>query len=208
MVDDMRICIYAICKNEIDKIKDWLLMVQESDCVVVLDTGSTDGTWEFLQSQDNIICEQKIIEPFRFDVARNEALKLVPEDCDICVPMDIDQQICKGFFDQLKGQWIKDIGILRIPQYFKTNHKSGYWIAHSRTDGQWYYPIYEVYKSTKETRQACSPLIIHEWNITKTSHDSYLELAELSIQENPKDPYPRWAYKHIIKERESLFDST
>ena len=72
-----KLCVYAICKNEIKQIAQWLERVKEADVIVVLDTGSTDGTWELLQQKD-IICAQKIINPFRFDVARNEALKLIP----------------------------------------------------------------------------------------------------------------------------------
>lgn len=194
-----KICVYAICKNEIKRIEQWLNQVKEADCIVVLDTGSIDGTWEFLQKQNNIICEQKIISPFRFDTARNEALKLVPEDCNICVPMDIDMLICKGFFDQLKGQFKDGIGILRIPQYFKTNNTSGWWVAHAREGGQWHYPIYELYKSEKETKQSCVPLIIHDFEIIKDTHNCYLDLAKLSVEENPNDIYAMWAYRKISK---------
>lgn len=58
--------------------------MSEADYIVVLDTGSTDGSYEMLKEDSRITCvEQKIINPWRFDVARNESMKLVPEDTDI-----------------------------------------------------------------------------------------------------------------------------
>ena len=46
---DKKICVYAICKNESKFISQWLDNMSEADYIVVLDTGSTDGTYEYLQ---------------------------------------------------------------------------------------------------------------------------------------------------------------
>ena len=35
--------------------------------------------------------KQEIIKPWRFDVARNKSLELVPKDTDICVCTDLDE---------------------------------------------------------------------------------------------------------------------
>lgn len=196
-----KVCAYAICKNEIKHIKEWLERVKEADVVVVLDTGSTDGTWEVLQDA-NIICAQKIIEPFRFDVARNEALNLVPKDCDICFPLEMDMYLCPGWANMLKHAWAPDISILRVPQYFKTNNTNGYWIAHAREGGAWHYPVYEVYKRPGRVAETYAPIIIHDWDVKKSSHGMYLELAELAVQENPLDPYCRRTRRTILKEQE------
>ena len=42
-----KICVYVICKNEIKFVRDtdWLNRVLEADKVLILDTGSTDGTY-------------------------------------------------------------------------------------------------------------------------------------------------------------------
>lgn len=45
---DKKICVYAIAKNEMKFIDLWLDSMKEADYIVVLDTGSTDGTYEFL----------------------------------------------------------------------------------------------------------------------------------------------------------------
>ena len=45
-----KVCVYAICKNE-EKFADrWMDSMGEADLVVVLDTGSEDGTAERLRA--------------------------------------------------------------------------------------------------------------------------------------------------------------
>ena len=40
----MNIVVYAICKNEVQFAQRWMCSMSEADQVVVLDTGSDDGT--------------------------------------------------------------------------------------------------------------------------------------------------------------------
>ena len=79
-----KVAVYAICKNEEKFVKRWYESVKEADGIFVLDTGSTDNTAEELKKLGANVTIKKI-EPWRFDVARNESLNLVPEDYDICV---------------------------------------------------------------------------------------------------------------------------
>jgi len=51
---DKKICIYAICKNEMKFVETWLNNMSEADYIVVLDTGSTDGTYEYLQKDPRV----------------------------------------------------------------------------------------------------------------------------------------------------------
>ena len=93
-----KICIYAICKNEIKYVRQWLDSMAEADYIVVLDTGSTDGTYELLQNDPRVTkVEQKEIKPWRFDVARNESMKLVPEDANILFCTDFDELLEKVY---------------------------------------------------------------------------------------------------------------
>lgn len=86
----MKVCVYAICKDEEQVVDRWFDSMQEADEIYVLDTGSTDQTVEKLKVR-GVRVEKKIIIPWRFDVARNESLKLVPDDCDVCVCTDLDE---------------------------------------------------------------------------------------------------------------------
>ena len=45
----MKIVVYAICKNEESFVDRWMDSMAEADQVVVLDTGSTDGTVDALR---------------------------------------------------------------------------------------------------------------------------------------------------------------
>ena len=85
-----KICVYAISKNEIKFVERFFNSVKEADYVCVLDTGSTDGTFERFKEL-GVIVAQKKYKKFRFDVARNDSLKLIPADSDICVCVDIDE---------------------------------------------------------------------------------------------------------------------
>lgn len=72
--------------------------MSEADYIVVLDTGSDDGTFEKLRDDKRVTrVEQKIINPWRFDVARNESMKLVPDDANILVCTDFDEVFEPGW---------------------------------------------------------------------------------------------------------------
>ena len=40
----MKVCVYAIARNEEQFVDRWMASMQEADCVCVLDTGSADRT--------------------------------------------------------------------------------------------------------------------------------------------------------------------
>ena len=66
--------------------------MSEADYIVVLDTGSIDGTYEKLKQDSRVtVIKQEVITPWRFDVARNESMKLIPKDADILVCTDFDE---------------------------------------------------------------------------------------------------------------------
>ena len=61
----MKTAVYTICKNEINNVKRWLYYGSFYDYRVLLDTGSTDGTWELLQecvkTDENLKNKQKVV---------------------------------------------------------------------------------------------------------------------------------------------------
>ena len=54
----MKVVVYAICKNEAKFVDRWMDSMSEADQVVVLDTGSSDGTAEKLKSR-GLLCVWK-----------------------------------------------------------------------------------------------------------------------------------------------------
>ena len=196
----MKLCVYAICKNEIDNIEKWFNAVKEADCVVVLDTGSTDGTWEYLQSQQGIIAVQKTINPWRFDVARNEALKLIPQDCDICLPLDIDMLPLSGFCQKIKHLWEKELGILEYGSLFVNTGKISKWLAHARNGVDWIYPVYEQVVAMGNKKITSEILLHNEWKI-KENHKSYLPLIEIALTEYPSQK------KYFMKAKQEILNN-
>ena len=84
-----KVCVYAICKNEEKFAKKWYESMSEADYVCVLDTGSNDNTVDILRELGARV-ESRVINPWRFDVARNLSMELIHDDTDICVCTDLD----------------------------------------------------------------------------------------------------------------------
>ena len=100
----MKICVYAICKNEAQFAARWMDSMGEADGIYVLDTGSEDGTPRLLRALGADVAEADI-QPWRFDVARNLSLRRVPEDADICVCTDLDEVFTPGWRAALEAAW-------------------------------------------------------------------------------------------------------
>ena len=103
--------VYAICKNEEEFLDRWLnWTIPEADYVCILDTGSTDNTWNLLceraKQYSNLIISQKEITPWRFDVARNESMKIIPPETNIWFMADLDEVIKdSGWAKDIKDNW-------------------------------------------------------------------------------------------------------
>jgi len=77
-----KIAIYALCKNEIKNVEAWYESCRDADCIVVTDTGSTDGSRERLATLPLKVCDLRVL-PWRFDDAFNAAMNNLPDDVDI-----------------------------------------------------------------------------------------------------------------------------
>ena len=107
--EDIKIGIYTILKNERKFIDRYLAWCKESDGVWLLDTGSTDGSYEYLcelaekpEWKDKLFVEQKIYNPFRFDTARTDNMRMVPppeeeHGVDVLVQVDLDEVMIQGW---------------------------------------------------------------------------------------------------------------
>lgn len=105
-MNKLKVVVYAISKNEEKFINRWYNSVKEADQVYVLDTGSKDNTVEL--KKKGVIVKQETIKPWRFDVARNKSLEMVDNDADICVCIDLDEVLSKGWRKKLEKYWIKN----------------------------------------------------------------------------------------------------
>lgn len=197
-----KICVYTICKNESQFVERWYKSMSEADAVVVLDTGSTDDTVEKLKKLGATV-EQKIIDPWRFDVARNESMKLIPDDCNILVCTDLDEVLEPGWAKALRERWIDGVHRKCWYKYAWSHMDDGsdgrvFWYDKIHCRGyKWYYPVHETlgydpaYKDKLEKMDELTidedVFKLHHYPVDKPSRRSYLPLLELRLEETPDE---------------------
>ena len=190
-----KVVVYAISKNEEKFVKRWVTSMKEADQIIVLDTGSTDKTVELLKDLGVTVKSKEII-PFRFDIARNESLDLVPKDTDICVCTDLDEVFLKGWRNSLEEVWQDDTTRLAYNYNWSLDKDNKPIInfytekIHTRNDYIWTHPVHEVltYIGNDKENKLTTDLITlnHYPDITK-SRSSYLPLLELAVKEDETD---------------------
>ena len=197
-----KICVYAICKNEEKFIPRWIESLKEADCIVVLDTGSTDNSVAILEGYSPfVLVKQVVFEDFRFDVARNESMKLIPDDTDICVVSDCDQIFRSGWANILREAYKRGVDEVYGPiiDYDDQNNEIKRFLSqnvHPNKPG-WYWdrPIHEgiyYHPETHGQREIVSEIIenfvIEHHPDRSKSRDYYLDLLEKEYIENSSDP--------------------
>ena len=190
-----KIIVYAIAKNEEKFVKRWVDSMKEADDIYVLDTGSDDNTIKLLK-ENKVKVFSKKIKPWRFDIARNESLKLVPNNVDICVCTDLDEVFEKGWRKKIETLWNKDITRLGYNYNWSLDKNNkpivNFYIEkiHSRKNYKWTHPIHEVleYIGNKEENKIFTDTItLNHYPDNTKSRNSYLPLLELSVKEDPYD---------------------
>jgi len=198
----MKICVYAICKDEIKFVDKWLDNMSEADYIVVLDTGSTDGTYEKLKEDKRVTkVIQKEIKPWRFDVARNESMKLVPEDTDVFVCTDFDELFEPGWAEHIRQNWIVGEHNRGFYTYAWRHNNQGepqdifvYDKIHTK-DFHWIFPVHEVLQINEGIEQKGidfgTNIYLHHYQDLTKPRKYYFDLLELSCKENPEDSHTR-----------------
>ena len=190
----MKICVYAISKNEEKFARRWYESMKEADEVYVLDTGSTDNTVSILEELGAHV-KVEVVTPWRFDVARNKSLELVPEDCDICVCTDLDEVLVPGWREKLEKAWTPGTTRCQYMYYWSLDQDDqpivSFFLnqAHCRHGYRWTHPVHEVlvYTLGDEVVVSCPDVILKHYPDATKSRSSYLPLLELSVRENPDD---------------------
>ena len=192
----MKITVYAISKNEEKFAARWVESMAEADHICVLDTGSTDGTVEILADLGVIVRREEIV-PWRFDVARNRSMELIPEDTDICVCTDLDEVFRPGWRAALERAWRPGTEQLRYSYIwsFDEHGRPGTEFLQEKIHApgvfRWVHPVHEVLERTDGAASwpvAEVPEIVLEHHPDHgKSRGGYLRLLELSVRERPND---------------------
>lgn len=199
-----KVCVYAICKNESANVERWLNSMADADYIVVLDTGSTDGTFEKLKNDHRVTrVEQKLFDPFRFDYARNASMELIPQDTEICVCTDFDETFEPGWYRALQDNWKDDT--CRCLYHYHWSHNPdvvfSYDKIHSNNEYYWIGAVHEYLMRYDDTEQNCeydrlhhieTDIQLHHWQDITKPRASYLDLLKLRVKENPNDAFGWW----------------
>lgn len=203
---------YTILKNEAKYIEKWLHYAQPFDYRVLLDTGSTDGSWEMLREaakkDPGLIIEQKIWDPWRFDVARIYNLAMVPQDVEWCLSPDLDEYYSINTHDEMERiiSHVPDITCIasdrldiysrqvRVgpPNLLPTNK------IHRRHDYTWKGRVYEhiswIHKDRYEKELYSEDIfLVHDQDFKKPERSPlYIKLMEEQWAEDPTDGWNNW----------------
>jgi glycosyltransferase involved in cell wall biosynthesis len=219
----MKIAVYAIAKNEAAHVNAFMASAKDADGVFVLDTGSTDGTVKALLAAGAKV-ESQVIEPWRFDTARNTALSMVPRDFDVCVILDLDEVLASGWRAALEKELAG--GATRVQARYTFSWTADgkpdlvYYMdrAHIRMGYEWkgivheylfWYGSYRKVGLEEKVVQSDAFQIHHHQDVQK-SRAQYLPLLERACQENPENDrnahylgreyWYRKDYQHCITE--------
>ena len=212
---------YTILKNEKRYIEKWLYYAEPFDYRVLLDTGSTDGSWELLQEyakkDPNLIIEQKTFTPWKFDVARKYNHAMIPKEVVWCLSPDLDEYYSINTHDEMEQiiDSIPDVTciasdrldvyskVVRVgpPHLLPTNK------IHLRADYTWSQPIYEhikwIHKDVYEKEIYSDTIfLVHDQDFKKQERpDLYIKMLREEYAENPSNTWTLWFlvchfYKH------------
>lgn len=195
----VKTCVYAIALNEIKFVDQFMDHCVGADLVLVCDTGSTDGTAERLRERGAVV-HNIIQRPWRFDVPRNTALNLIPEDIDMCLSIDLDEFLQPGWVEAIDRAWQKTNGNMhRIAYDYIWNWQEDgitpdiRFFAdkiHHRRNYRWRHPCHETlyYEGEgQEIRITIPEVILHHRADTTKSRGQYLPLLKMAVDEDPNN---------------------
>lgn len=208
-MERIKVCVYAICKNEESFVDRWMDSMSEADIIVVTDTGSSDATVKKLRDRGAVVFVNEI-NPWRFDTARNVSLANVPDDVDVCVCTDLDEVFEPEWREKLEFAWrenrakLSDKQVIRRGRYLYNwslkadgtpDVQFNYFKVHERHGFRWVCPVHEYIEYygelPLETIYIHGMVLNHYPDNTK-SRGSYLPLLELAVEEAPANDRMRY----------------
>ena len=193
----LKICVYAISKNEEQFVERFCNSVKDADYVLIADTGSTDRTAD-LAFEHGAVVHDIHISPWRFDLARNAALALIPKDIDICISLDLDEVLEPGWREKVEASWIPG-QTTNLWYYYDwgNNLKFPYRKIHSRHGYHWHHPCHEDLRIDGRVNQVtawCDHLLVRHLPDPTKSRGQYMELLEVAVKEDANDPHHFFYY--------------
>lgn len=193
----MKICVYAISKNEASFVKQFCESAKDADLILIADTGSTDDTVKLAKKHGATVPEI-CITPWRFDKARDTALALIPRDIDVCISLDLDERLEPGWREEIERVWkMGETTRLRYKFDWGAGITFYYEKIHARHGYHWHHPCHEYPRPDARIKEVYAYtdmlLVSHHPDPTK-SRGQYMDLLELSVKEDPSCPRNAFYY--------------
>lgn len=225
-MDKIKIGVYTICKNESKFVKRWIESMwcngHGADKAYVLDTGSTDNTLELFARiieelqipKDWLTIAQKTYTHFRFDVARNDNLDMIPPNSfDALVSVDLDEILIPEFWTDVRKVVAEHPDFSQINYMYAWNHdengKNGrvFWYnkVHQQNGFRYKGAVHEWPENIEPDKYQYSGQYYMDENIVYLHHypddlksrAQYVELLEERIKDTPDDIN---AYVYLVNE--------
>jgi len=181
----MKAVVYTICKHEAKHIHRFMDSCEGADEVVILDTGSTDNSVRLLQKRGATVHEA-VIDPWRFDVARNMNLSFVPDDTDVCLCIDLDEVLKAGWREELERCWCR--GVTRINYWYCEGGGDNYYRhhkMHTRRGYVWRHAVHEELVPIAPENQCWTDVKVNHYPDHTKGRTSYYPLLLDVVRENP-----------------------
>lgn len=194
-----KVAVYSIAKDEAKHVKRWALSAADADHVILVDTGSTDGTPD-LAADLGVDVHVRTIRPWRFDTARNIALALVPDDVDYCIALDLDEVLVPGWRESLETAHAQGWTRPRYRYVWSWNDDGSPGLVyggdkiHARHGYHWRHPVHEVITPLAVETQGWVGLEIQHHPDASKSRSQYLPLLRQAVEEDPADDRNAYYY--------------
>lgn len=192
----MKIAVYAISKNEEQFVKRFCDSAKDADIILIADTGSTDQT--VIEGRiHGAVVHEIFVSPWRFDMARDTALALLPPDIDVCISLDLDEELQPGWRDEIERVWKAETTRLRYKFDWGAGIAFYYEKIHARRGYRWHHPCHEYPVPDKRLTEVWAHtdmlLVVHKPDPTK-SRGQYMDLLQLAVDEDPRCPRNAFYY--------------
>lgn len=208
------VAVHTIVRNEAAHIERWAESAQGADVLFLADTGSEDETVKIARGLGVGVASIRV-DPWRFDLARNAGLAMLPEDVDIVITLDADEILVPGWRAAL------DAAVSERPTARRWSYNYVWnWVApgvpdvvftadrcYSRTGWRWHGAVHEVLvpsglMAPGDGMATPAGFGIEHYADDAKSRRSYLPLLQLAVAEEPRNPRQRFYLA-----REYFFDS-
>ena len=199
----LKVAVYTIGLNEEEHVERWVRGAQGADYIVIADTGSTDRTVELAEELGATV-HRITVKPWRFDMARNTALALLPADVDVCISVDMDEWLQPGWREVIDQAWDPEqFGSAKVTLKFVDSVDPEPTVTleylidriHAREGSKWVLPCHEVAVNMYKPGLIIPQIVIHHLPAQgKDRAGRDTPLLELGVRENPNDARALYYY--------------